>query len=191
MARKDLARLGVAVAILLGGLSQAQAAGLFEGLARAIFGSPRLYASPIYERDEPPRPRQRHRAPEVASKPTPPVVALDPQTDPYWYLKDPTLRRGDIVVTAACWSIRAATAMHRAQPISLPSAAATRRAGSRSCRPQPLVAAPCSTMNRPARKPSRRRPARATRQGLSARELYCQRRPNHIRPSSPSRQSSI
>ena len=55
MARKDLARLGVAVAILLGGLSQAQAAGLFEGLARAIFGSPRLYASPIYERDEPPR----------------------------------------------------------------------------------------------------------------------------------------
>lgn len=100
MARKDLARLGVAVAILLGGLSQAQAAGLFEGLARAIFGSPRLYASPIYERDEPPRPRQRHRTPEVASKPTPPVVALDPQTDPYWYLKDPTLRRGDIVVTA-------------------------------------------------------------------------------------------
>ena len=28
------------------------------------------------------------------------VIKLDPQTDPYWYLKDPTLRRGDIVVTA-------------------------------------------------------------------------------------------
>lgn len=101
MARIGLAGLGAMAALALCGVSQAQAAGLFDGLARAIFGGPRLYAPPIYEfDDETPRPRPRVRAPEVASKPKPPAVKLDPQTDPYWYLKDPTLRRGDIVVTA-------------------------------------------------------------------------------------------
>lgn len=73
----------------------------FDELARAIFGGgPRLRATPIYEY-EAERPRApRPRAPEVSSKPKPPVVQLDPATDPQWYLKDPTLRRGDIVVTA-------------------------------------------------------------------------------------------
>lgn len=78
----------------------AQAAGLFDGLARAIFGQPRLQASPIYEYDDDrPRARPRPRAPEAAPKPKPPVVKLDPQSDRNWHLKDPTLRRGDIVVT--------------------------------------------------------------------------------------------
>jgi hypothetical protein len=88
----------VALIALLGS-SQAEAAGLFDGLARAIFGSPRVYATPIYEEDEPVRRAVRRRPPEVASKPKPPTVQLDPATDPDWYLKDPTLRRGDIVVT--------------------------------------------------------------------------------------------
>jgi len=80
----------------------AEAAGFFDGLARAIFGPPRLKASPIYEfDDEAPRARPRPRAPEAASKPKPPAVKLDPQTDRNWHLKDPTLRRGDIVVTAS------------------------------------------------------------------------------------------
>lgn len=93
-------RLGAIALLTAAAAPSAEAAGLFEGLARAIFGGPRVYASPIYEFDEAPRARPRHRAPEVASKPKPPVIKLDPQTDPYWYLKDPTLRRGDIVVTA-------------------------------------------------------------------------------------------
>lgn len=95
-------RVGAAALLLVAAAPGAEAAGFFDSLARAIFGPPRLRASPIYEYDdEAPRPsRPRHRAPEVASKPKPPVVKLDPQTDPYWYLKDPTLRRGDIVVTA-------------------------------------------------------------------------------------------
>ena len=102
MARAGFIRLAVAAGLALSAAPSAQAAGLFDELARAIFGGgPRLRASPIYEYDEPPRPRvSRPRAPEAASKPKPPVVQLDPQTDKQWYLKDPTLRRGDIVVTA-------------------------------------------------------------------------------------------
>jgi hypothetical protein len=96
-------RFGMAVLLAVAAAPGARAAGLFDGLARAIVGQSRLYASPIYELDdEMPRARPRPRAPEAApSKPKSPVVQLDPQTDRNWYLKDPTLRRGDIVVTAS------------------------------------------------------------------------------------------
>lgn len=94
-------RLGLAALFAVAAVPGARAAGFFDGLARAIFGPPRLQASPIYEYDdERPRARPRPRAPEASPKPKPPVVKLDPQTDRYWHLKDPTLRRGDIVVTA-------------------------------------------------------------------------------------------
>ena len=93
---------GMVAAMAVAGASGAQAANLFEELGRAIFGGgPRLKATPIYEYDEPAQPRMpRQKAPETSTKPKPPVVQLDPATDPGWYLKDPTLRRGDIVVTA-------------------------------------------------------------------------------------------
>ncbi len=104
MARKRMARFGLAAALLVAAAPAAEAAGLFDDLARALFGGgPRLRASPIYEYDDEPRvraSRPRASAPEVSSKPKPPVVQLDPQADKQWYLKDPTLRRGDIVVTA-------------------------------------------------------------------------------------------
>jgi hypothetical protein len=96
------AGLGLAA---LGAGASAQA-GFLDDLARAFGARP---AAPVY-RAAPDDPlsvtvRPRHRkpsapAPYVASRPTPPVVDLDPQTDPDWYLKDPTLRRGDIVVTS-------------------------------------------------------------------------------------------
>jgi hypothetical protein len=102
MTRAWMMRWAVAAALAFSAAPSAQAAGLFDDLARALFGGgPRLRASPIYEYDDEPRVRApRVRAPEVSSKPKPPVVQLDPQADKQWYLKDPTLRRGDIVVTA-------------------------------------------------------------------------------------------
>ena len=100
MVRKGSARWGIAAGLILLGASQAQA-GIFDNLARAIFGPQRLRAVPIYEQEAPVQRAPRARAPEVSSKPKPPVVQLDPSTDQNWYLKDPTLRRGDIVVTAA------------------------------------------------------------------------------------------
>lgn len=81
-------------------------AGFLEDLSRAFGARP---AAPVYAAPQsdplsvtvrPERQRSSGPAPYVASKPTPPVVNLDPQTDPDWYLKDPTLRRGDIVVTS-------------------------------------------------------------------------------------------
>ncbi|MFJ5368599.1 hypothetical protein ACIPIA_05180, partial [Bosea sp. CER48] len=95
-------RFGMAALLGVAAAPGARAAGLFDGLARAIFGQPRLYAPPIYEYDdERPRARPRPRAPDAAPKPKAPIVKLDPQTDRNWHLKDPTLRRGDIVVTAS------------------------------------------------------------------------------------------
>jgi len=102
MTRAGMMRWAVAAALACAAAPSAQAAGFFDDLARAFFGGgPRLRASPIYEYDDEPRVRApRARAPEASSKPKPPVVQLDPQSDKQWYLKDPTLRRGDIVVTA-------------------------------------------------------------------------------------------
>lgn len=79
------------------------AAAFFDDLARAIFNGGRQapvvrYADPY--QDYAPAPRVRPKPVEHVSKPTPPAVKLDPEADPHWFLKDPTLRRGDIVVTA-------------------------------------------------------------------------------------------
>ncbi|PTM39222.1 hypothetical protein [Bosea sp. 124] len=102
MAARRVMMFGMVAAMAVAGAPGAQAANLFEELGRAIFGGgPRLRATPIYEYEEPTQPRmQRPKAAETSTKPKLPVVQLDPATDPSWYLHDPTLRRGDIVVTA-------------------------------------------------------------------------------------------
>jgi hypothetical protein len=95
-------RFGTAALLAITAAPGAKAAGLFDSLARAIFGPPRLHASPIYEfDDERPRARPRPRAPEASSKPKHATAKLDPQTDRNWYRKVPTLRRGDLVVSAS------------------------------------------------------------------------------------------
>lgn len=103
MTARHLTMAGLVAAFALAGTPGARAANLFDDLARTLFGGgQRLKATPIYEYEAPaPASLPRQRAPEVSSKPKPPVVQLDPATDPNWYLKDPTLRRGDIVVTAS------------------------------------------------------------------------------------------
>lgn len=101
MTARRVTMVGLVAALAVSGAPAAQAANLFEELGRAIFGGgQRLNATPIYEYEEPQPRMPKMRAPEGSSKPKPPVVQLDPSSDPNWYLKDPTLRRGDIVVTA-------------------------------------------------------------------------------------------
>jgi hypothetical protein len=94
--------MGVAGAALLALAPQAQAANIFDDFARAFFGQPsarqhQVYSAPL-EMTVKPR-RKVPKFSETSTKPPPPVVKLDPATDPNWYLADPTLRRGDIVVT--------------------------------------------------------------------------------------------
>ena len=80
-----------------------QSAGFFDELARVLFG--RSTPPPVYYIEPDPldvtvRPVRRPKPRKVvAPKPVLPVAKLDPATDPYWYLSDPTLRAGDIVVT--------------------------------------------------------------------------------------------
>lgn len=102
---KPARRFGVVIAVT-GSLllpEPGHAAGLFEELGRALFGH--QPPPPVYEIVPDPlnvtvRPARRPKPRKhVASKPAPPVVRLNPETDPYWYLNDPTLRAGDIVVT--------------------------------------------------------------------------------------------
>jgi hypothetical protein len=96
MTRRMILAIGIA-----GGLafaSQAQAAGFLDDLTRAIFGNPAppaMIGSPDGPaiRPKPSKPRP------VNTKPAEPAVKLDPASDAYWYLRDPTLRKGDIVVT--------------------------------------------------------------------------------------------
>ncbi len=102
MMRVRFIAMGVAGAALLAAVPQAQAANIFDDFARAFFGRPaapqqQFYSDPL-EMTVQPR-RKAPRPVETSSKPPPPVVQLDPSTDPNWYLADPTLRRGDIVVT--------------------------------------------------------------------------------------------
>lgn len=104
--REDLPMNSAQVCSLLTAVSAlvlvtpAHSAGFFDELARAVFGRPPPQVYPTEPLDVTVRPtrRQPHRK-AVASKPPPPIVKLDPATDRYWYLDDPTLRRGDIVVT--------------------------------------------------------------------------------------------
>lgn len=93
-------RMTLAIGVI-GGLafaSQAQAAGFLDDLTRAIFGNPTPPAA-IGNPDGPAiRPKPSKPRP-VSTKPAEPAVKLDPASDAYWYLRDPTLRKGDIVVT--------------------------------------------------------------------------------------------
>ncbi|MGE7470930.1 hypothetical protein ACQKLX_15910 [Bosea sp. NPDC003192] len=90
--------LAIGIAGGLAFASQAQAAGFLDDLTRAIFGNPAppaMIGSPDGPaiRPKPSKPRP------VNTKPAEPAVKLDPASDAYWYLRDPTLRKGDIVVT--------------------------------------------------------------------------------------------
>jgi hypothetical protein len=103
MGRRQVASFWLAGVLVLGAAPGVQAAGLFDELARAIFGAPRYRPvyEPVYEPlDVTVTPRPARPRAAASSKPAPPKVKLDPATDPHWYLRDPTLRRGDIVVTA-------------------------------------------------------------------------------------------
>ncbi len=101
---------GLVAATLTCSAQEAAARNIFEDFSAAFFGAPSRQAQPRYYAPQPdglplemtvrkPGEANRRSYPEVSSKPAPPVVNLDPRTDPNWFLKDPTLRRGDIVVT--------------------------------------------------------------------------------------------
>lgn len=98
MTRRMTLAIGVAGSIGFAMAPQAQAAGFLDDLSRAIFGNPTPPAM-IGIPDGPaikPRPSKPRQA---STKPAEPVAKLDPASDAYWYLRDPTLRKGDIVVT--------------------------------------------------------------------------------------------
>jgi hypothetical protein len=88
------------MAIGLAASMPAKAAGFFDDLAGALFGRPAPRATIFHEPLEMTVQPRRMTSPEMSSRPPPPVVKLDPATEPDWYLRDPSLRRGDIVVTA-------------------------------------------------------------------------------------------
>jgi len=90
--------IGLAGSFGLAMAPQAQAAGFLDDLTRAIFGNPTPPAA-VGTPDGPairPKPSKSRQA---STKPADPAVKLDPASDAYWYLRDPTLRKGDIVVT--------------------------------------------------------------------------------------------
>lgn len=100
MSRGNAAWLAVAA---LGAMVSipAQAAGFLDDFARVFLGRqtpPPAVIEPFDPLSVTVKPK-RQRGPEVSSKPAPPLVKLDPSSEPDWYLRDPTLRRGDIVVT--------------------------------------------------------------------------------------------
>jgi hypothetical protein len=103
----------VGLLVPISSIGGAQAAGLFDAIG-SIFGGdpepPRYQPMPggYYGRDEgglgitvhPRRQRPRRERP-IVRKETPapaPAANLDPSSNPNWYLEDPTLKVGDIVV---------------------------------------------------------------------------------------------
>jgi hypothetical protein len=99
MARQVLARMTLACAIGLVPAVPAQA-GFLDDLARAFGGARPAPPATVPLEMTVSKPRvQRPRPVAASSKPAPPAVKLDPASDPHWYLRDPTLRKGDIVVT--------------------------------------------------------------------------------------------
>lgn len=94
--RCKLLMAGLAGTLCLAHAPQAMAAGFFDDFARALFGRPA--APPILSDPFATKPRRHKPRPEVA-KPNAPAAKLDPATDAFWYLHDPTLRKGDIIVT--------------------------------------------------------------------------------------------
>lgn len=108
MAIRAFSLAGLATALSL--LAAPANAGFFDDLARAFSGPPQPRqaiepSNPLYVTVKPQwkrGARQRTRIPTAEAKSTPPkapAVKLDPSSDPNWYLKDPTMRRGDIVIT--------------------------------------------------------------------------------------------
>lgn len=102
---RRLGRMMWAVAAMtIAATMPASAAGFLDDLASALFGRPQprqmISTEPYDPLDVTVTPRRKRASAETTSRPKPPVVKLDPQRDPGWYLKDPTLRRGDVVVTA-------------------------------------------------------------------------------------------
>lgn len=98
MTRRMILAIGIAGTIGVAMTPQAQAAGFLDDLTRAIFGNPTPPAAIVVPdgpaiKPKPSKPRQ------ASTKPAEPTVKLDPASDSYWYLRDPTLRKGDIVVT--------------------------------------------------------------------------------------------
>lgn len=140
--RSKLVAVATGLALSCAAITPSLAAGgLFEALGAALFGRP---AAPAYVPVQPEsgpmnvtvgprRPTQQRRLRSLASKPKPVLVKLDPATDPTWYLKDPTLRRGDIVVlkTGVVVFDGAAKAEHTAEDFTAlgrtPLLSATRR----------------------------------------------------------------
>lgn len=99
MTRRMILAIGLASSFGLAMAPQAQAAGFLDDLSRAIFGNPTPPAA-IGILDGPaikPKPSKPRQA---STKPAEPSVKLDAASDSYWYLRDPTLRKGDIVVTS-------------------------------------------------------------------------------------------
>ncbi len=98
MGKRRIITAMLAGAIALPVAPQAQAAGFFDDLARAFMGrpAPQPYYDPF---GAPERPRRAKPRPAVAKPPAEPAVKLDPANDAFWHLRDPTLRKGDIVVT--------------------------------------------------------------------------------------------
>ena len=106
--RSKLIATTMGVLLLAGAATPSVAAGgLFDAIGAALFGQPAPRYAPV-ELERGPlnvtvSPRRRAAAPPrrlraLAAKPKPVLVKLDPATDPTWYLRDPTLRRGDIIV---------------------------------------------------------------------------------------------
>lgn len=98
MTRRMILAIGMASSLGLAMAPQAQAAGFLDDLARAVFGNPTPPAA-IGIPDGPaikPKPSKPRQA---STKPAEAAAKLDPASDAYWYLRDPTLRKGDIVVT--------------------------------------------------------------------------------------------
>ncbi|WID95401.1 hypothetical protein QO058_21900 [Bosea vestrisii] len=98
MTRRMILAIGMAGSIGLAMAPQAQAAGFFDDLARAVFGNPTPPAA-IGGPEAPAVRPKANRPRQTSTKPAEPAVKLDPASDAYWYLRDPTLRKGDIVVT--------------------------------------------------------------------------------------------
>lgn len=98
MSRRMILAIGVAGGIGFAMAPRAEAAGFLDNLTRAIFGGP-MPPAMIGGSDGPVIRPKTGKPRQVASKPAEPAVKLDPASDPYWYLRDPTLRKGDIVVT--------------------------------------------------------------------------------------------
>ncbi|WP_332688831.1 hypothetical protein [Bosea sp. (in: a-proteobacteria)] len=102
MVQRNLLAISVAAAIVLVVAPQAHAAGFLDDLARALFGRPPpppafIMGEPLEMTVKPKR--HRVRAASAHARPAAPAIKLDPATDPEWYLRDPTLRKGDILVT--------------------------------------------------------------------------------------------